>query len=522
MGIECMRHGLEFRLIDKLPFPSDKSKALGIWSAAQEAFSAMGVIEPILHESLHVKAGRLCRGRHTLLRLTPGDRVDTPYPDALVLPQCDTERILSTRLNELDVWVERGTELVSFVQDREKVRAILKHSDGREQIAQCRFLVGCDGAHSTVRQSAGVSFAGESMEEIWVLCDAEIEGNALMPEEAHIFLSAKGPLPLFPIRGNVWRVISTRPASAGVDLPTLSEMQKHLDERGPGGLTLKNPTWLSFFRISERQVDRYVCGNVLLAGDAAHIHSPAGGQGMNTGIQDAFNLGWKLALILRAGGDRDILLKSYHAERHPVAAMVIARAAVQTRMNMIHSAAGGLVRDGLLWLAGRTKKAPQAAALAFSGLDIRYTKSPILSQDAAWGEDWRDYGFRPGERPRDVPVFCLKQARTVSLFKGLHGTQHVLLLFSGKKPIYRDVDLLESIRFTAAGYSSIVRVLAVWAGDQPPKGDWFEDNDLTAHNRYGVDQAALYLIRPDGYVGVRAQPADIRPVEEYLRKLRPK
>ena len=151
--------------------------------------------------------------------------------------------------------------------------------------------------------------------------------------------------------------------------------------------------WLSFFRISERQVDRYVSGNVLLSGDAAHVHSPAGGQGMNTGVQDAFNLGWKLALILREGGDRDVLLRSYHAERHPVAAMVIARAAAQTRMNMLHSAAGRLVRDGLLWCAGRTQRAPRAVAFAYSGLDIRYRGSPILSDDTSWHKNWRAAWF---------------------------------------------------------------------------------------------------------------------------------
>ena len=520
MGIECLRHGLKFRLIDRLPFPSDKSKALGIWSAAQEVFSAMGVIEPILHASLHVKAGRLCRGKHTLLRMTPGDQVDTPYPDALVLPQCDTERILTKRLEELGGRVERGTEFVSFAQDRTGVKAALKQPDGRDEIIRCQFLVGCDGARSTVRQLAGVTFGGESMVEIWVLCDAEIAGSSLAPKEAHVFLSPKGPLPLFPIRGNVWRVISTRPASAGLDLPTLSEMQQHLNERGPGGLTLKNPAWLSFFRISERQVDRYVSGNVLLSGDAAHVHSPAGGQGMNTGVQDSFNLGWKLALILREGADRDVLLKSYHAERHPVAAMVIARAAAQTRMNMIHSAIGRLVRDGLLWCAGRTQRAPRAVAFAYSGLDIRYSKSPVLSDDTAWHANWRAHGFRPGERPRDVPVYCPVQKRTVSLFHSLHGTQHVLLLFSGKRPAYRDGGLLESIRLLVAGHESIVRVLRVWAGDQPPQEDWFLDGDLAAHRRYGVYQPALYLIRPDGYVGVRAQPAAIPAVADYFRGLR--
>jgi 2-polyprenyl-6-methoxyphenol hydroxylase-like FAD-dependent oxidoreductase len=227
--------------------------------------------------------------------MTPGDQVDTPYPDALVLPQCDTERILTKRLEELG-WAGRAWNGACLLYAGSKgITAALKQSDGRDEIVRCQFLVGCDGARSTVRQLAGVTFGGESMVEIWVLCDAEIAGSSLAPKEAHVFLSPKGPLPLFLIRGNVWRVISTRPASAGLDLPTLSEMQQHLNERGPGGLTLKNPTWLSFFRISERQVDRYVSGNVLLSGDAAHVHSPAGGQGMNTGVQDAFNLGWKLA-----------------------------------------------------------------------------------------------------------------------------------------------------------------------------------------------------------------------------------
>jgi len=519
LALECARHDVAFQIIDAAAQPSDKSKALAIWSAAQEAFSAMGVLEKMRAEAFLPEAVRFCTPRRTLLRMPVGKFVDSPYPDVLLLPQSATERILGEKLQQMGHSVIRPLELIGMSQDGQGVTATLQNPEGRTETLQCSYLVGCDGAHSATRHAVGGVFEGVAQPESFILCDAKVSGETSLPPEVLIYLSKHGVLPMFPIRENVWRIISTRDQAAGTAPPTLDEMQAHLDERGPGGLELSMPEWLSCFRISERKVENFRVGRVLLAGDAAHIHSPAGGQGMNTGVQDAFNLGWKLGVILRNDGDPEALLNSYHDERSPVARQVIAEASLRTRLSILTKGPLASLRNLGAFALGHSDRFIKKFAVNFSGVTISYGQSPALGKEEFWDEDWQTHGFRVGHRMRDASVES-DGVRVQLLSEVLASTKHTLILFSGVRPNYRDADLVESIRQAAAGFSSLVGTLAIWRGAHAPDESWLLDPDASAHKKFGTENCSAYLIRPDGYVAERSQPADFKPIAQALAALR--
>ena len=258
---------------------------------------------------MRVHRARISRGSDLIGDVT-FDGVKSRYPFALMIPQSETERLLEERLEEYGTKVERRTELSGFAVRPEGVTANLRSADGKEERVEADWLIGCDGAHSTVRHG----LAGSAQPSDWVPADLHLEG--LNCNKLDIFWHA-GILAFFPIVGDRYRVIADLgpvKTAAGHADPTLEEVQTLVDERGPGNIHLHDPFWLSGFRINERKVKDYQRGRVFLAGDAAHIHSPAGGQGMNTGMQDAFNLAWKLGMVLH-GAAKPSLLNSYSIER---------------------------------------------------------------------------------------------------------------------------------------------------------------------------------------------------------------
>ena len=313
LGCELARRAVPVRILDKLSAPTAESRAAVVHARTLEAFSRTGVVEEIIAAGqrttgLQMYADRVSLGKFAL------DTVDSPYPFSVTLPQDETERILTTRLSALGVPVERERELASFEQDASGVRAHLKSG---EEI-RSDWIVGTDGSHSTVRGALGLSLEGSFKGETFLLGDVEADHH-LDRSTMHTFFTADaGPLMVFPMLGRRLRLIGQLDAPAP---PTLEELQAIVDHR-TSGFRLESERWITLFEIHHAQVRSYRVGRGFLAGDAAHVHSPAGGQGMNTGIQDAFNLGWKLAQAVTEGPS-SVLLDSYHAERHPVAAQVI-------------------------------------------------------------------------------------------------------------------------------------------------------------------------------------------------------
>lgn len=513
MALACRHFGVSFRLIDRLPAPSGLSKALAVWSAAIEMLDVLGVADEFLQRSIHGKGVRISRGKKRLIEVPAGFQLDSPFPEMLLLPQSESEAILEERLNAGGVRVERGIELVSLAQSADRVTAGLQRPGADAVSESFRWVVACDGAHSTVRHLLGAEFQGAALGELFVLCDAEI-GGGIDADFVHLFWPPQGLLAVFPVRKNVWRVIATREAGAPDAEPTLAELQALLNQRGPGGWTLSNPSWLSKFRISERKASHYRHGRVFLAGDAAHIHSPAGGQGMNTGMQDAFNLAWKFALVSSGHGREDVVLDTYHDERSPVAEKVLKESGRMIRSNSIKNPVARILRDRIVSIAGHSKAVKKSIIRTLSGLDISYGPGALVSDDRQWHEDWRPHGFAPGSRPREAVVF--RNGEKVSLFREMRSPLFTLVLFSGRKPVYRDVDRLGAVRLVASGYGGLVRVISIWHGANPPGPEWFLDPDVSAHKTFGVDQASFYLIRPDQYVALRSQPAEAVVLHEWL------
>lgn len=379
LAAELARYGLSVRIVDKAAHPTTTSKALAIWSRSLELFDRMGCTEAFLAAGIHghgasIRSGGQILG-HARLDVIPSD-----YNFALMIPQRDTERLMAAHLAQFGVSVERVVELASFEDQGDHVRATLQHEDGTAETVGCQWLVGCDGAHSTVRHALDVPFAGAPEPNDWVLADVMLTGPSAPPaDEVSLYLHRDGLVVIFPMPGPRFRVVATLgpadPAHPQPE-PNLDGIQALIDGRTGGGFTAEDPQWLANFRVHERKVADYRQGRVFLAGDAAHIHSPAGGQGMNTGMQDAINLAWKLAMVRHGAADPDLLL-SYSPERSAVGEMVLRNAGRMTEMATLANPAAQGVRNLVLRFALGLAPIRDRMALQMSEIEIAYVTSPL-------------------------------------------------------------------------------------------------------------------------------------------------
>lgn len=388
---ELARHGVPVRLIDKAARRSDTSKALVVWSRTMELLDRMGCGQAFLAAGQQASGARIVASGRPIARVDFSDAA-TPHPYALMLPQSDTERLLEEQLLRCGGRIERGVELQHFEHSAEGVAVTLGHADCRTERLEVDWLVGCDGAHSTVRHGLGATFSGEALPNDWILADVHVSG--LGDLDIMVFWHSDGLLVLFPITHGRWRVVADAGLATDGPLrpaPTLPEVQSLVDRRGPPGVTVTDPVWLSSFRINERKVAGYRHGRVFLAGDAAHVHSPAGGQGMNTGMQDAINLAWKLALAGTCGDSgRELLLGSYSAERSAVGDAVLADAGRMTSLGLLHGTALQFVRNHVAGLLLGLGPLHRKAVDKLTELSIGYPDSPLNSgghgHDPAPGE----------------------------------------------------------------------------------------------------------------------------------------
>ncbi len=517
LGIQCRRFGVRVRVIEMRSEPSPHSRALALWSAALEALESMGCAGGIIAAGNEVREIRITAEASPLATMDVAHGVESRYPLPMLLPQSETERILTERLSELGVEIERGVQLVSFAEADGGVTSVLRDSEGETSKAGSRWIAGCDGMHSTVRRGAGIDFLGAVAEESFALGDVEIDQD-LEIDVVRIDWSRDGALALFPVVPGTWRIVANRRGDQwGNGVPTVEELEAHLKAHGRGDWTLSNPTWLSAFRVSERRASAFRKGPVMLLGDAAHVHSPAGGQGMNTGIQDAFNLGWKLGLLAAGRGDEEELLTSYDVERSAVAAMVLEAAAKRTKMSLVRNPVLRAARNTAVRVKAKTEQFQDQFASELSGLKITYAESPVIDTDSAWHEDWRSHGFPAGSRVRGVDVYCPRRRATIALLDEMAGGGHAVLLFSGRKPDKEDAEALRwfeaRVRDLGGDSEKFVRV---WRGSRAPDGEeWLLDGKAEAHLRYGVELPAAYVVRPDGFVAFRCSPLNAELMAGY-------
>jgi 2-polyprenyl-6-methoxyphenol hydroxylase-like FAD-dependent oxidoreductase len=394
-----------------------------------EIFDRLDVLPEMLHEGRTMEGFSFFLGDHRIGRLGFAG-LDSPYPYVLLLPQSVTERILIERMERHGVVVERPVELVGLTQDASAVRATLRHRDGREEEVAASYLAGCDGGHSVTRKLLGLSFNGKPIEREYVI-DVRVDWpQAYAEDDGVVSMSERSVMVCGRLPDDRWRVtITTQLDDLRVtpEAPTLAQIEPLMAEHPIfRDARMSDPIWSSSYTISSRKVDRLRHGRVFLAGDAAHIHSPMGGRGMNTGIQDAVNLGWKLALVQQGMGSQR-LLDSYHAERYPViqgllrstemmARLILPRQAWVTRIR-------NLAQPGVLWI----RRLQPWLAAQFSGFDASYHHSPIV-HDVGWRR-----GVRAGDVAPDGTGTLAETGQLVQLSRLWAGDpRHHLLVFAGR------------------------------------------------------------------------------------------
>jgi len=431
LACELARFGIAVRIVDKAAQRTDKSKALVVWSRTLELLDRGGGSAPFIDAGYKAHAVNFVAGDGKLMGRVTMDAIPSPYPFGLMLPQSDTERLLEERLEAFGVRVERQVELTALATGVDDPRVQLRHADGGEESLAPEWLIGCDGAHSFVRHAIGSSFEGETMNSDWMLADVHMRGYPFPDSEASIYWHQDGAFVIFPISPGRYRVLADLPATAAEHppTPTLAQVQAVIDHRGPGHLEAFDPIWLAGFRINGRKVANYRAGRIFLAGDAAHIHSPAGGQGMNTGMQDAFNLAWKLALVIRKTcGER--LLDSYDPERSAVGDEVLKTAGRLTAVATLKNPIAQSVRNVIGHIAFGLPPVRHALANTMGEVSIGYPDSP-LNGPGLGGTDAPKPGQRlapiDGQIPPgsgDTPLFALfaeRDATTLALVRRFHG-----------------------------------------------------------------------------------------------------
>lgn len=371
---ECTRRGLRWRLIEARASQSAHSKALAVFPRTLEVFDMAGIVQPFLDAANRVTWISL-RSRSRALARVRFAPEGTPYPFVAMVPQDVTERILVQALQQSGGRVEYDTSFVSAVE-RDGAMHVTLDRRGETALATAAYVVGCDGAHSAVRHGLDLPFAGREYRATFMLADAETN-DALPADEMQLCPHASGPLAIFPMSANRRRMVATVDALDG-DEPSLELVRQLLAERAPAGMEALALNWSTYFRIHHRQAARLRVGRSFIAGDAAHIHSPFGGQGMNTGLQDVWNLGWKIEWVVR-GLANDGLLDTYTVERRPVIRRVIATTDLLTRVMGTSNGPAQVLRDVTLPILLRRRFVQRRMVRTLAELDIAYEGSPIVS-----------------------------------------------------------------------------------------------------------------------------------------------
>jgi 2-polyprenyl-6-methoxyphenol hydroxylase-like FAD-dependent oxidoreductase len=363
VAASLLLRGVDVTLVDRQSEGANTSRAAGVNARTLEVLegsNGLDVTRRLIKEGIEAPRFVIRDGAKTLLSLDFSG-LQTNYPFTLLVPQSTTERLLLDRVRELGGDVIRPKVLATVVQDATGVTATFADGD----TIRARYVVGADGMHSTVREQAGIGFSGGAYEHSFVLADAQLTGDA-PTDEVRLFWASEGLTVVAPLPNGDFRIVA--PVDDAPEVPSIELVQQLLDARGPGGITVTGISWGSRFRIHHRVADTYRAGRILIAGDAAHVHSPAGGQGMNLGIQDAVVLADALATVLDGGPDA--LLDEYSAARRPIAQQVVELTDRLTKLATLPRALRP-ARNVALGIVGRIHPATRALASRLSGLVYR-------------------------------------------------------------------------------------------------------------------------------------------------------
>jgi len=494
---QLVRRGVRTFIVDRHAGPTLQTRAIGVQARTLEIYAHLGIVRRVLElGSRTIGADLWALGRRAArIPLSEIGHGMSPYPYLLIFPQDDNELVLGDALRERGQSVQWNTELLGLAHHDDHVVATLHHADGKTRDMVVGWVAGCDGARSTVRELCNIAFVGAPYEHVFYVTDVEMTGP-MVADELNVYLWRGGFHLFFPMRGrDHWRIVGiVPPALRGRDDLTLEQMFPAIRAEAGAALALRKCTWFSTYRIHHRRAERFRAGRCFLLGDAAHIHSPVGAQGMNTGLQDAYNLAWKLALVL-SGNAQESLLDSYEAERLPVATRLLRTTDRAFSIVVSDSAVAGFFRTRvftkILAFAMKITRVRQLVFRTISQIGIRYRRS-FLSQTlpGAMGS-----GPRAGDR---FPWLKLKLAAagpSEDIFDALDDTRFTLILI-GQEP-------------TANGDHGVGDLLHTIVVPADP------ENALELA-RAGIVSPAFYLLRPDCYIGLAGARFDPAALRRYI------
>lgn len=510
---QLRQYGVSCRIIDKLDGPVIRTKAAAIWSRTLEFLGQMDLAQTF------VDSGAVCRGasifadRECIANI-PLDSIDSLYNYVLMIPQHTSEKILRERLEELGTKVEYGCSLESLVQEPQEVIVTLESGE----TLRSRYLVGCDGAHSGVRRALGLDFEGKKLESQWLVADIHLEG---LPSNDQVlaYIHQEGPTAMFPLGGDFFRLVAqTEPLLDDTNEGRAKfETERILTTRVGPDVSVNQIDRAGYFSIHERQVGTYQVGRTFLAGDSAHVHSPIGGQGMNTGVHDANNLAWKMAMVL-AGVQKAELLETYNDERHPIGKWLVQMTSLGTQMITNKQPIVAAIRKQAAKVLANLPLVQNRVRDTLSELEIHYRDSTLSDELEFLSSGWKlRKGIRAGDR---VPDGLLRRGTDeLQLSDLLKGCRYHLLLFvcDGEGEAQNDVLALHGQMEKMLGSWNQVLVIST------RQLNWenchcFLDESGELHQTFAVSEPSVYLVRPDLHVAHRSQPINVQLLLDYLSR----
>lgn len=493
---QLARRGVRTLIIDRHAGPARETRALGVQARTLEIYAKLGVVDRALALGKRGAGANLWAEGRRMARVPLGDAGAqlSPYPYILVLGQDDNEKILGERLHDFGLSVRWNTELLALTQTPECATATLKLASGETQEIEAAWVAGCDGARSAVREQSGIGFPGAPYEHVFFVADVQATGS-MVPDEVNVYLYKDGFHLLFPMRGqDHWRLVGILPAALrdreGV---RFDDVIPSVRKEAGAGLAFEGCSWFSTYRIHHRSASRFREGRAFVLGDAAHIHSPVGAQGMNTGLQDAYNLGWKLALVVQGQAD-EALLDSYEAERLPVARRLLDTTDRGFKLVVSDNWFAGLLRTEVLARIGALAMSrPRIQRMAFrvvSQIGIHYRAS-ALSRSL---DDPPQGAPRAGDRFPWLRLRFSADGPQEDLFDKLDDLHFHLLVFG--QPAPQEPLLLPA---------ELLRVHAVSSGAE----------NAAELARQKLPATSFYLLRPDGYVALCGVNLDIAALARH-------
>ena len=516
MACELKTYGLDVCIIDQLPQPVMRTKAAVVWSKTAEFFEQMGLGQAFLD------AGFACYGASVYVDEQRVGHMELESPEsrfdsALMIPQHKTESILREHLQQLGVEVAYNRKLASLEQSEDGVTAHLESGTN----LRSRWVVGCDGAHSGVRHALNLAFDGEALTSQWVVADLYLDGLPIS-DEMLIFVGGDGPLALFPLGDKFYRLVAETesPQNPNDEESAKADVRELIGRKVPAPAQIKKMCSAGYFQIHERQIKDYRSGRVFLAGDAAHVHSPLGGQGMNTGIHDAHNLSWKLAMVCKRAMKTE-LLETYQEERFPIGKNLVDATRRGTKVMSLRSPVAAAIRERVLRAVTNFAPAKQKIRRTLTELDIHYHGRSLCDEPTHHGPGWLfNKGVRAGSRaPDGVGRTC--SGDEIRLHDHFTGCRFHLLLFGGgDHNSWNHFDAIAAV--VRERYAALIQIVWIGADDEaPPTKDgeqYLFDVETGLHHDYAATDCSAYLIRPDGYVAHRTQPVNAEMLAAYLEK----